>query len=86
MEEDTEQANITAQTDFSPLENSTAAEEPIEPQVELVTPDLRRPLEPLAGNCILVFLPSGAWTQHPLALEISPSGAVVDSINKAGNW
>lgn len=61
--EDAEQANVMAQTDFSPVENTAASEEPSEPQVELVTPDLRRPLEPLAGNCIHVFLPSGTWTQ-----------------------
>lgn len=69
MEEDTEQENTRRlKTDFSPLENTAASEEPSEPPVELVTPDLRRPLEPLAGNCILVFSPIRSWDAAPFWL------------------
>lgn len=41
---------------YCPLsESSVSTEEPSEPQTERVTPDLCRPLEPEAGNSILVY-------------------------------
>lgn len=75
---DTEQENITGLISFCALENTAAPEEPNEPQVELVTPDLRRPLEPLAGNRLTPCLFPIRSLEQRLALEISHSDTVVD--------